>query len=78
MQERVKDEGEEEGKEQNKGRGESSSIRVARLLLLCIGMYLIVVWFAQCRTLLTGVIKSLSEVMSKQAFTVNRLFPSST
>lgn len=52
-----------------------ASSRVARLLLLCIGMYLIVVRFAQCRTLLTGVIKSLSEVMSKQAFTVNRLSP---
>lgn len=62
--------------EENKGRGKSSvHWRVAGLLLLCIGMYLIVVWFAQCRTLLTGVIKSPSQVMSKQAFTVNRLFP---
>lgn len=51
VQERVKDG--DEGKEQNRGEREKfsslASSRVARLLLLCIGMYLIVVRFAQCR-----------------------------
>lgn len=57
------------------GEGKFSSLvsrRVARLLpLLCIGMYLIVVWFTQCRILLTGAIKSPGEVMSKQEFAGN-------